>query len=782
MPKIYRLAITFFAIIATMWPNRAASRDEMRYRRYTTQEGLSHRIISGLMQDSVGYIWLSTWDGLCRFDGEQFTTFNQTADGEKVGRLGLVRFTRSGRVWTIRQSDRQEYLLNEATGLLEPIAPDSVKPRRITRVDANNGPDSLGLRLWHDSMTYYVPYIGAGLTTNTHYTAIADRQGIIWANFDDALCQVSFGQPAYEHIDCIDPRHVPDVRYGDEIRAMLHLRDGGYLLGCKNGCIYCYDDDWQFVGYLTPQGTLSRQRTSFGARIYAISQSDDGTVWLGSRGHGLFALSGIGIDREKSRVAAGKAPRVVRYASPTLRNDNIFDLVMADGHRLLVATWDGGVQAFDIAADGTARLAASADPQIGKVRRISVLNPTLYALCSTQGIFFVDDSLRTVSQLGTMDMSDLCQGLDGTFYAATLSDGVYTFRLPNHPSADDFAQAALRKLDVPEVDNIIMSAVRLPDDCLCFVSDDALTRYYPNTGQVLRIDRSVIGSDVTFGEARPLLSAGRLLLGTTIGRMQVQITPADGYTPNLVLNVADTVRLTWGNVVPEVRAVAIDFRLPRLVQYAWRECPDSVWHVLGDVGRLPLGRLWPGTYCYEVRSTDARGIWADNSRSVTVVVGLAVWQPLAAVGLLLLLVVIALILSRRMNGPVRIVERAPVIGGIQPSQPIVEARDQQFIDNVTRLVEENIDDVQFDIDRMATSMNVSRSVLYSKFKTLLNTTPGNFITEIRLKRAIQLLNTRQYQVQEVARMCGWDSRRYFARSFRQKMGMSPSQYLEQLGK
>ncbi|MBE6332418.1 MAG: helix-turn-helix transcriptional regulator [Bacteroidales bacterium] len=161
------------------------------------------------------------------------------------------------------------------------------------------------------------------------------------------------------------------------------------------------------------------------------------------------------------------------------------------------------------------------------------------------------------------------------------------------------------------------------------------------------------------------------------------------------------------------------------------------------------------------------------------VVGLAVWQPFAAVGLLLLLVVIALILRRRMNGPVRIVERVPVIGGIQPSQPIVEARDQQFIDNVTRLVEENIDDVQFDIDRMATSMNVSLSVLYSKFKTLLNTTPGNFITEIRLKRAIQLLNTRQYQVQEVARMCGWDSRRYFARSFRQKMGMSPSQYLEQ---
>ena len=487
------------------------------------------------------------------------------------------------------------------------------------------------------------------------------------------------------------------------------------------------------------------------------------------------------VSAPKNRVAeAEKTARVKRYASPTLRNDNIFDLALADSTRLLVATWNGGMQAFDIGAEGNATPCASADSVIEKVRRIRVIHPSLYALCSTQGIFLADENLRTVGQLGTMDVSDIGQGADGTYYAATLSDGIYTFRLPDHPSAADIAQTTLTKLDVPEVDNIVLAVVALPDGSLCFVSDDVLTRYYPDSRQARRIDRNVFGTDVTFGEARPLVSDGRLLLGTTVGRMQVRLASAIGYCPNLVLNVADTVCVTWGSAVPEVRAVAIDFRLPRQVQYAWRECPDTVWHVLGDVGQLPIGRLWPGTYRYEVRSTDAQGIWAENPRSVTVVVAWAVWQKWTAAGLLAILMSGIWLLRRKIRRSVRIVERTPVIGGIQPSQPVIEQRDQQFIDNVTRLVEENIDDPQLDIDRMASGLNVSRTVLYNKFKTLLNTTPGNFVTEIRLKRAIQLLNSRQYQVQEVARMCGWNNRRYFARMFRQKMGMSPSQYLEQL--
>src|SRR5664279_3125649 len=49
--------------------------DENNFIRYTHLEGLSNNYISGIVQDSTGYIWIATHKGLNRFDGKTFQTF-----------------------------------------------------------------------------------------------------------------------------------------------------------------------------------------------------------------------------------------------------------------------------------------------------------------------------------------------------------------------------------------------------------------------------------------------------------------------------------------------------------------------------------------------------------------------------------------------------------------------------------------------------------------------------------------------------------------------------------
>jgi ligand-binding sensor domain-containing protein len=49
--------------------------DEARFTRYTKLEGLSHNYITGIVQDSLGYVWIATNKGLNRFDGKSFTNF-----------------------------------------------------------------------------------------------------------------------------------------------------------------------------------------------------------------------------------------------------------------------------------------------------------------------------------------------------------------------------------------------------------------------------------------------------------------------------------------------------------------------------------------------------------------------------------------------------------------------------------------------------------------------------------------------------------------------------------
>jgi hypothetical protein len=62
-------------LILTCGGLAAQSFDENNFTLYTRMQGLSNNYISGIVQDSMGYIWLGTHKGLDRFDGRSFTSF-----------------------------------------------------------------------------------------------------------------------------------------------------------------------------------------------------------------------------------------------------------------------------------------------------------------------------------------------------------------------------------------------------------------------------------------------------------------------------------------------------------------------------------------------------------------------------------------------------------------------------------------------------------------------------------------------------------------------------------
>ena len=59
----------------------AQEADEAGFTRYTRKEGLSNNYISGIVQDSLGYIWVATRKGLNRFDGRFFTGYYTGSPG-----------------------------------------------------------------------------------------------------------------------------------------------------------------------------------------------------------------------------------------------------------------------------------------------------------------------------------------------------------------------------------------------------------------------------------------------------------------------------------------------------------------------------------------------------------------------------------------------------------------------------------------------------------------------------------------------------------------------------
>ena len=51
----------------------------IRFKHYTTDEGLSQNMVDCILKDSRGFMWFGTWNGLNRFDGYSFTVFKQNS-------------------------------------------------------------------------------------------------------------------------------------------------------------------------------------------------------------------------------------------------------------------------------------------------------------------------------------------------------------------------------------------------------------------------------------------------------------------------------------------------------------------------------------------------------------------------------------------------------------------------------------------------------------------------------------------------------------------------------
>jgi AraC-like DNA-binding protein len=86
----------------------------------------------------------------------------------------------------------------------------------------------------------------------------------------------------------------------------------------------------------------------------------------------------------------------------------------------------------------------------------------------------------------------------------------------------------------------------------------------------------------------------------------------------------------------------------------------------------------------------------------------------------------------------------------------------------------------FNISQFSAALGCSKSQLYRKLMTLTGQSPNRFLREFRLHKALQLLYKQQGNISEIAFESGFNSAAYFSSCFRDKYGILPSRYIQQL--
>ncbi len=105
---------------------------------------------------------------------------------------------------------------------------------------------------------------------------------------------------------------------------------------------------------------------------------------------------------------------------------------------------------------------------------------------------------------------------------------------------------------------------------------------------------------------------------------------------------------------------------------------------------------------------------------------------------------------------------------------VCSEKDEKFLTEAVRVVHEHLDDVKFDVDMFCKNMNVSRTLLHTKLKSISGQATTEFIRSIRLKQAYILLKKDSLSISEVAIKCGFNDANYFSKCFKKQYGIFPS--------
>jgi len=112
----------------------------------------------------------------------------------------------------------------------------------------------------------------------------------------------------------------------------------------------------------------------------------------------------------------------------------------------------------------------------------------------------------------------------------------------------------------------------------------------------------------------------------------------------------------------------------------------------------------------------------------------------------------------------------------------VSAEYREFLNKCMKIVEDHLDDDQFSIKVLANEIGMSHSNLYRKVKSVSGQTITGFVRFIRLKKAAEILIHTDKNVNETASLVGFSDTKYFRVQFSKLFGLNPSDYIKKFRK
>ena len=314
------------------------------------------------------------------------------------------------------------------------------------------------------------------------------------------------------------------------------------------------------------------------------------------------------------------------------------------------------------------------------------------------------------------------------------------------------------------------SALRLASGDLCFGSDNGFISFSPKR---LR------------SGGNPDIVISRMHIG------DVSVTPKDN------LDLMDEISLRC-----DQNSFGFDFSVPDMsaASSSWLQCRlkgyDTTWRDMS----VSCSAFWynvpPGTYTLELRSSTSSSEWHNAHVPLKIIVRPPFWASswgITLIVLLVLLLVAGVVIAVRWNVERkrrqmeldyrRTREEEVFREKMNTVSQIVglPKKDQDFLAEFDKIVRENLSNALLSNEIIAEKMAVSPSTLVRRIRRLLDTSPNNYVRNLRLVVAAEMLrDPHGNNISEICYAVGFSNVSYFAKCFREMYGKTPTVFAEQM--
>ena len=755
---------------------------------------------------------------------DQFILYNTSTKKDTLFRLPQKGFT----IKRLRKDKHDNYWAMSEQGSILKIAVNTYQPSYFFELDkqpevsAQLVEDKNGV-MWvinNKGELYYYLDSEKKFIQHSPYNLIEDAYNPIRRIFVDN--QNNIWAISWRGFGIITLQFMPnDIELeGHNIRYIEEDKKGNLWIACKDGYLAIKNKDGE-ISYVDQKGNITQNKTPFSANVYCIYFDGDNNAWLGTKEKGIFIIRSGDF---KDRIISITHSDDNKYSL----SDNSVYSICEDSHgSVWIGTFGKGVNKAvyetldDIKFLNYNNVLTNYPIANRKVRNLQMLSPSVMGVATTDGLvtFSVDDKLddtiffintrkpSIVNSLSDNNLINLLSAGDNQ-YAVTYNGGLNKITSKN--LLCDTIQFELIGMNNGAASEIGLSAVQQNDSALWICYESALSYLNLRTKQFVNFRSDDFGTGTIFSEGRMIYKDDILYIPSSKGLILLNINhlKIDTYESPILINSIsiknkvlqgnpdqlDSIYLSKDERTLTISFAAVNYKLGTKIEYAYMlEGMTDEWDYIGTSNSVNFSNLAPGDYLLKIKSTNSNGVWSDHIRTIYINVkpkfSETIWAKVVYILVAFLLFYFGRIsfykIKKMMIDYKRALEEARqkrISASLIPNLPEMESTDKLFLEKLLSIVEGNISNSEFTVDDLSSLMAMGKTNFYRKIKELLGQTPVDFIREIRIKRAMQLLSIGQMNVTEVAYACGFSDPKFFSKTFKKIVGVSPKDYKNTLCK